>query len=364
MGEATQPLPVITGTAALVAVTREAIAEIRKTQELIRQDISRRGPLIELVMITTRLAEMEDTFRRGTTQQLTRAALEGPPLAAVPAVPAQRGHRRAHRRRSPGPGQAQLFPVPGFVLAAFAVLRHALRHSTAAHAIGAHGALKAALAATAVTAGGTALVVGAVVTLAPHSGSAGPYGASGPAPAASAYAASPIPTSSLITVTRPRTGTADVRRARLAQGGILPVLPQPSASWSSPSSQPSGPSQPSASASSSPAGPAVLGGVPTAIDLSGGAPVVITLTASGGGWVAWKVGTTGTDLVFSKTGGVLAAGGFYQLTVSLAAPLDGNATQTFDVNGQQVTVTLPGPVATPSPAVTGTDTPSPVPTSS
>jgi hypothetical protein len=78
----------------------------------------------------------------------------------------------------------------------------------------------------------------------------------------------------------------------------------------------------------------------------------ITLSASGAGWVSWRISTTGPDLDFSATHGVLQAGQSVVLTVSVdpAQSLDGNTQQAFEINGQQVTVALPPlvPAAVPS----------------
>ena len=98
MGEAMTPLPVITGTAALIAAVNDAAAEIRKAQDLIRRDIAKRGPLAELTLFEIRLAEAEATFRKGT---MWHAA--DPVVSAGPS-PARRRHRkiRVPRQRAPG----------------------------------------------------------------------------------------------------------------------------------------------------------------------------------------------------------------------------------------------------------------------
>ena len=106
----------------------------------------------------------------------------------------------------------------------------------------------------------------------------------------------------------------------------------------------------------------------TGIDLSSGTPQQVTLTATGGGWMSWSVTTTGTDLDFSPSSGVLRAGESVTVTVSVdrGPGSDRNAQQVFSVGGSQVTVTLPAPpppVVDPSPAPTDAVTaPADVPT--
>jgi len=99
----------------------------------------------------------------------------------------------------------------------------------------------------------------------------------------------------------------------------------------------------------------------TSLDLSAVPQATVTLTASGSGWVSWSVTTTGTDLDFSKTSGVLAAGQSYQLTVSLDPSQDGLTAQTFEVNGTQITVGLPLPLPAVSPDPVVSDLPSLLP---
>lgn len=120
---------------------------------------------------------------------------------------------------------------------------------------------------------------------------------------------------------------------------------------------PTGPSQQASSqpsqAPASPAAPPVLAVSETALDLTSVSSETVTLTAEGGsGWLSWRVAPGGTDLDFSATHGVLAAGQSYTLTVSLDSAQDGLPSQAFSVNGTQVTVVLPAlPAVVPSGAV-------------
>ena len=264
------------------------------------------------------------------------------------------GHRTPKERR-------WLRAVPAVLLAALWPLRRALRHSTAAKAVAAHK-IAATLTVAAVGVGVPVAAVVTVHTLTPSSSQ--PWDGSAPAPAASVVAAIPVTSPGLIVrLTRPRAGTTDAKRARLAEGGILPVLPSVS-SQSSPSSQPA--TQPSQAPSSAAAGgPAVLSGIPSALDLSSGTPTTITLGATGdGGWVSWQIGTAGAgDLDFSQDHGILRPGQSVTVTVSVdpAQAVDGDPSETFTIGGQSVTAQLPAPVAAPSPAVTGSDVPTDFP---
>jgi hypothetical protein len=153
----------------------------------------------------------------------------------------------------------------------------------------------------------------------------------------------PLPSSSLIAqdVTHPETITArkDLGSRTPVSPSSLPTLPSPAGS------SPAAPS-----ASSAPAGPAVLTVSTSGLDLSAVSQAAVILTASGSGWVSWSVATTGTDLVFSATHGVLQAGQSATITVSLASSQDGLAAQVFTIGGQQVTVALPLPVVIPAPS--------------
>ena len=236
------------------------------------------------------------------------------------------------------------------------LLRHAGRHPAAA--------VKASLAAhkiavpiaTTLAAGGTAAVL-TVTALGPAATVPLTSSAAGPAPAATAWAAD---TAAVFVADRPDRHTPEdsVRGARKDSQSLAPV---PLAAIT-PSSPPA--SQPSAAATSSspaaPAGPAVLEVSTAAIDLTSTPAAVITLTATGGGWVSWHIRAGGTDLDFSATRGVLQAGQAAEVTVSLDATQDGATAQVFDVNGQPVTVTFPAPQ--PAGTSAATDTPSPVST--
>ena len=146
--------------------------------------------------------------------------------------------------------------------------------------------------------------------------------------------------------------------------GLPPVTYAPGPAYQPQASSPSFPSSASsqqsqqAQPSQSPGGPAVLSVPVTGIDLSSGTPQTIQLSATGSGWVSWRVKTDGSDLDFSPSSGVLQAGGSVTLTVSVdpAQASDQNLTQTFTIGGQQVTATLPQPA--PQPTDAPTDPPS------
>jgi hypothetical protein len=265
--------------------------------------------------------------------------------AIAAAVPRHRRARQQEGRHARSGAVLKLAPA---VAVGGALLRRsltrrpvlaALRTSLTAHKV-------AMVASSAVAAGGTAAVL-TVTALGPHVNLpyTGPSSAA-PAPAASIFGAVPIPlpSSSLIAqdVTHPETITA-----RKDLGSRTPVSPSllpstlPSPAGSSPAAPP---------ASSAPAGPAVLTVSTSGLDLSAVSQATVILTASGSGWVSWSVATTGTDLVFSATHGVLAAGQTATITVSLASSQDGLAAQVFTIGGQQVTVTLPLPVVVPAPS--------------
>ena len=231
----------------------------------------------------------------------------------------------------------------------------------AARQVRAHGAvvkltaahLKLAAAVTASTA--TLATVGAVV-ITHYAGSPGSGQAGSGTGAASVpgwhTSASPFPPSTPVALlTKPKPKRAARGKELLAAGAPVPVY--------SPALQPassSPPSSPSAAVSVQ-AGPAVLTVGAVSLDLSVTPQAMITLSASGAGWVSWRISTSGTDLDFSATHGVLQAGQSVTLTVSVdpAQALDGNTSQTFEINGQPVTVALPAltlpsaaPVAAPS----------------
>jgi hypothetical protein len=236
-----------------------------------------------------------------------------------------------------------LVPVAG---GAALVLRRSLgRHPAVAAAKASLTAHKIAAATTSlVAAGGTAAVLtvsglGPNVTL--------PWTAASPQASVPGWhtSAVPFPSSSPVAdLTKPKARHDSDGKHLLAAAGV------PAPSWTSaPYPAPSSSSPPSsAPASTAPAGPAVLTVGATSLDLSAVPQAVVTLTATGAGWVSWSVTTTGTDLDFSKKSGVLAAGQSYQLTVSLDPSQDGLTAQTFEIAGAQVTVTLPLPVPVPT----------------
>jgi hypothetical protein len=260
------------------------------------------------------------------------------------AVPRQRKSRQQEGRHARSGAVLKLAPaiaVGGALLRRSLTRRPvlaALRTSLTAHKV-------AMAASSAVAAGGTAAVL-TVTALGPHVTLpyTGPSSAA-PAPAASIFGAVPIPlpSSSLIAqdVTHPETITArkDLGSRTPVSPSSLPTLPSPAGS------SPAAPS-----ASSAPAGPAVLTVSTSGLDLSAVSQAAVILTASGSGWVSWSVATTGTDLVFSATHGVLQAGQSATITVSLASSQDGLAAQVFTIGGQQVTVALPLPVVIPAPS--------------
>ena len=273
----------------------------------------------------------------------------------LPAVPAQRARSR-HAARGTHLRLVKLF-IPGAVLGALKYAWHAHRAATVAAGV---------------------LTVGAVTTAAVVPGAAPLHGFLGAAPASSApasglYSATPISSSSPLrligSVSRPgldaKTATGNL------PGGLPPELPSCCYYQPPPSSQASAQQQPQPSASSAPAGHATLSVPVSGIDLSSGTPQTIVLTATGtSGWVSWRVDTrdplTGAaqaDLDFSATHGVLPAGGNVTLTVSVdpAQAQDGNTQETFTINGESVTATLPAPPPAPSPAVTPTDMPTDLP---
>jgi hypothetical protein len=133
--------------------------------------------------------------------------------------------------------------------------------------------------------------------------------------------------------------------------------------WYVPPAQSPAPAvQPSPSSQGGSSGPAVLSVNVVAIDLSSGTPQTITLSAAGSGWVAWKVDTQGqSDLDFSPSRGVLAAGESVTVTVSLDASQDGAVSETFSIGTQAVTATLSVPVPAVAPSAVATVLPSALP---
>ena len=265
-------------------------------------------------------------------------------LQAAPPVLRQ-GHR--------APGKWTQNPILRSIkVVAFGALAWSgLRYAFRAHRI--------AAALTAVTLP-VAVGAGTYVALQPGTASSLPA-ASAPNPAASIYAATPAPSTSLAGSVRHAKKAAKGGGRRLLNGSGVPVSwistnsPQQSSSSSSSSSAPS--VQASVSV-----GPATLTVSAASLDLSNPLDPTTTfsITASGGGWASWRIGTAGTDLEFSPSSGVLQAGGSVTVTVSLAPSLDNLTQQTFSVAGQQVTVALPLPVPVPSvsPVVSASGIPS------
>ena len=279
----------------------------------------------------------DDKFRAGYA-----AGLRAAEQAATAAAPGPR-HARGTARYRPGEGQRALFSVktiPGIAAAVVAVRTLGRAHR-----------LAAALAAVTIP---FAAGAGTYAALQPGvTGTASPPAASAPNPAASIVAAAPVPSQSLAALTKPKAKHA-ARGKELLPASSLPVpsLPVTEPSLSSPSS-----SQPSVQVSVQ-AGPAVLTVSTSSLDLSGGVSQTFTITASGGGFASWHVDSTGPDLDFSPSSGVLEAGESATVTVSVdaAQALDGNLSATFSISTgpgsvvQSVTVSLP-PLPVPVPAV-------------
>jgi len=287
-------------------------------------------------------AELAGVLDRIAALPVTADGNTGP----LPRFPARAGAGRGTRRA----GARPRFRLIKGGLAAFLPLA-ALKHASRAHRI---AAAAAALTSTAAV-GGALVVTVPGITHAP----AGPSGGTYSTVPGWHTSAVPLPDPTLIAkVTHPQTLSRGARRDRQS---LTPLPPAASPPPSSPSA-----SQPSAGASSSSAAPAATGGpaalqVPIdAIDLSSTPQAMITLTATGdSGWVSWHISTSGSDLDFSSSHGVLRAGQTVEITVSLDATQDGNATQEFTINGQPVTVTLPAPVVAPTDAATDTASPAP-----
>ena len=269
---------------------------------------------------------------------------------AKAAVPGPRQSRRASHRQ-PGAGQRALFSVPAIVAAAIVAVK----------ALGRAHRLAAALAAVTIP---FAAGAGTYAALQPGvTGTASPPAASAPNPAASIVAAAPVPSQSLAALTKPKAKHA-ARGKELLSASSLPVpyLPVTEPSSSSPSS-----SQPSVQVSVQ-AGPAVLTVSTSSLDLSGGVSQTFTITASGGGFASWHVDSTGPDLDFSPSSGVLEAGESATVTVSVdaAQALDGNLSATFSISTgsgsvvQSVTVSLP-PLVASVPSAVASVVPSVVP---
>ena len=269
---------------------------------------------------------------------------------AKAAVPGPRQSRRASHRQ-PGAGQRALFSVPAIVAAAIVAVRVGRAHR-----------LAAALAAVTIP---FAAGAGTYAALQPGvTGTASPPAASAPNPAASIVAAAPVPSQSLAALTKPKAKHAARGKTLLSASSLpVPYLPVTEPSSSSPSSSP-----PSVQVSVQ-AGPAVLTVSTSSLDLSGGVSQTFTITASGGGFASWHVDSTGPDLDFSPSSGVLEAGESATVTVSVdaAQALDGNLSATFSISTgpgsvvQSVTVSLPPLPPLPVPSAVASAVPSVVP---
>jgi hypothetical protein len=262
----------------------------------------------------------------------------------LPAVPAQRP--RSHRSRATHLRLVKVL-IPGAIIGALKCAWHA------------HPVATAAATTAAFTVAGTT----AAVVVAPHGIVAQALGA---APVASAPSdglysvvpvggsSSPSPSSLRLIGALTRPGL-DARSA----SGLPPVTYAPGPVYQPPVSSQSSPSSPSSQQSqqAQPAGgPAVLNVAVDAIDLSSGTPQQVTISATGSGWVSWRVKTDGSDLDFSPSSGVLKAGDTVTVTVSMdAAANPADVSETFSIGNQSVAATLQAPA--PVPAVTPADTP-------
>ena len=279
-------------------------------------------------------------------------------LAAKAAVPGPR-HRR--NSRQPGQGQVALFAVKlqGIAVAAVVALKPLLPHLRHAGTALKHSAAAKALKLSWIAAHPAAATAGGVTVVSLAAAAA--FVPSHPVPARAATAgtsasvpgwhtsAVPIPSSvpAFPAAVHPKAKHAARGKTLSATGLPVPVYPGPA-----PSSSP----VPSSPASSAPSGPATLTIGTTSLTLTSAVPqAAFTVSASGGGWVSWKVDTAGSDLEFSPDHGVLQAGQQVTVTVSLApaSSLDALTMQVFDVNGQSVTVSLPSPAAVPTVLPTG-----------
>lgn len=303
-----------------------------------------RGALAEFTAANKGNDRLFNAGRAYERAQIARESIPGP------------RHRRGSAAREPGRGQLALIRLQGVAFLALAgkALKPLWQH--AGHVVGHPATWKltahTAKLATGAAAGAGTVAAVTVIALSP----AVSHAASGSDPGSSATvpgwrtSAEPIPSSSQIalTVVHPKVKHAAKGRTLLSASGVPAPLAGPQA----------GPAA-SASPSSSPvvsaqAGPATLSVSAASLDLSVISQAQITISASGAGWAAWRIGTSGTDLSFSKTSGVLQAGQSATVTVSLASALDGLAQQVFTVAGQSVTVSLPLPL----PAVSAAPVPS------
>ena len=278
----------------------------------------------EAARLTAALEGDDTRYRKGWADCLKAAAEQ----AAKAAVPGPRQSRRASHRQ-PSAGQRALFSVPAIVAAAIVAVR----------TLGRAHRLAAALAAVTIP---FAAGAGTYAALQPGvTSTASPPAASAPVPGWHT-SATPVPSQSLAALTKPKHAA---RGKRLLASAVLPV---PSSYV--PASDPSSSSPPSSAAPvvSASVGPATLSVSAATLDLSLVPQATFTVTASGSGWASWRVSTSGTDLDFSQSSGVLQAGQSVTVTVSLASALDGLAQQSFTIAGQTIAVTLPLPVPVPS----------------
>ena len=340
------------------ALLARLIAEegaLRRSLDAAKMSPGRMMTDVMLIEALNRIADVQVDVR-ASGKSLRQAAMFqtfGEVRQAVQAAPQPEPARRRHRSRHRSAGKHALRSVPGIAVV-LGVLRAAKTAVKGSRVVQAHPWVAAHLTHLAVTAGG-AVVLTAAVAVAPSSAVSLPWTAgTGSSPGASVSAsATPLPSSSLIaSLTRPE---AKARSARKVPAPLVPPFTSP-ASPSSPA--PAASPSPSPSSPPPPA-PGVLVVSTTAIDLTVNPQVTITLSAYVGR-VDWSVTPQGSDLDFSQTSGTLKPGQTYQLVVSLDASQDGNASEVFEVNNQQVTVTLP-PLP-PLPVVT--DSPTPDPTSS
>ena len=324
----------------------------------------------ELAKVKRHLASQEEVDRIYAQGMLPAVAGEqtGPhrPVQDHP-VPAQRrGGHAAHRTPK---DKRWLRSVPAVIpvgaLALFKPLSTAFKASWAAHPV----ATAAAGTVASTVATGTAAVV-----VAPHGVVAQAFGAVpvASAPADGISSATPIAGPSTLPSALPV--AAFMTKPKTSAISSLPLYDPPSPrsyayvppAYNPPPQQGQGQgSQQQAPAQQQPGRPVIQLDT-TAIDLTGVSQATVTVTATGGGgWVSWRVDTGGSDLDFSSTHGVLAAGQNATIIVSVdaAQALDGNLSQTFDVNGQPVTVSLP-PLPVPVVVPTATATAFPLPTSS
>ena len=312
----------------------------------------------ELIITQVQLTEVKAALRDSAASSAVRDAAFAAGRAVERAAIAEEGKARKGRHAAASSRKFGLRVVEGIAIAGGS-LGAALRHSWAAHPVATVAAGMATGAATVAT---TAFVATAVLPGAPaHAGAAGT-----PNPVAGIYSAVPIAGASpsqlrlVGSVTRPKPDL-DAKGAGVNPIASLGPVPSADVPSSSSSSWPSQQASQQQSQGGAQAGPATLSVGSTGLDLSGAlTSATVTLSASGSGWVSWKVDTSGSDLDFSATHGVLNAGESYTLTVSLASVLDSATEQIFSVNGQQVSVNLPLPVVVP--VVTPSDLPTLLPT--